>query len=179
MQNARPATRPKLDVVGTLLAAVGLFGVVYGFAHAETSGWTDSITVASLALGVVLIAAFLWSQTRIAHPLLPLRIITDPARGGAYLAVAVSGIAIFGVFLFVTYYLQLVKGFSPVSSGLAFLPMMGRHRHGVEHVDHRAAAAGRPAGAHHQRHALRCRLDDHAVAADAVQQLPPPWCFRR
>jgi EmrB/QacA subfamily drug resistance transporter len=124
MQNQKPAVRPKLDLVGTTLAAIGLFGLVYGFAHAETSSWTDTITVTSLALGAVFLAVFVWSQTRIKHPLLPLRIITDPARGGAYLAVGIAGVAIFGLFLFVTYYLQQVLGFSPVSSGLAFLPMM-------------------------------------------------------
>jgi EmrB/QacA subfamily drug resistance transporter len=124
MKNERPAQRPRLDVVGTALASAGLFAIVYGFAHAETSSWTDSLTLAALIAGVVLLAVFAYSQTRIKHPLLPLRIVTDPARGGAYFAVGVAGVAIFGVFLFVTYYLQQVKGFSPVTSGLAFLPMM-------------------------------------------------------
>jgi EmrB/QacA subfamily drug resistance transporter len=124
MVNVRPPTRPRIDFVGVALASAGLFGLVFGFAHAETSGWLDGVTLFSLIAGAVLLIAFVYSQTRVNAPLLPLRIITDPARGGAYLAVGIAGIAIFGVFLFVTYYLQQVKGFSPVSSGLAFLPMM-------------------------------------------------------
>ena len=124
MVNQKPPTRPRIDFVGTALAAAGLFGLVYGFAHAETTSWTDATTAGALAVGVVLLIVFVYSQTRIRRPLLPLRIVTDPARGGAYLAVGIAGVAIFGVFLFVSYYLQQVLGFSPVSSGLAFLPMM-------------------------------------------------------
>jgi EmrB/QacA subfamily drug resistance transporter len=124
MVNVRPPTRPRIDLVGVALASAGLFALVFGFGHAETAGWQDSVTVFSLVAGVVLLTAFIYSQTRIREPLLPLRIITDPARGGAYAAVGIAGIAIFGVFLFITYYLQAVKGLSPVSSGLAFLPMM-------------------------------------------------------
>jgi EmrB/QacA subfamily drug resistance transporter len=121
--NERPAVRPKLDVVGTLLASSGLFGIVFGFSHASTAGWTSSVTLASLVAGVLLLTGFVVAESRVAHPLLPLRIVTDRTRGGAYTAVGVAGTAIFGVFLFLTYFLQLVKGFSPVMSGLAFLPM--------------------------------------------------------
>jgi hypothetical protein len=74
---------------------------------------------------VVLLAGFVVAERRSSHPLLPLRVILDRARGGSYVAVGLSGIAIFGVFLFLTYYLQEVKGYSPVTSGLAFLPMIG------------------------------------------------------
>jgi EmrB/QacA subfamily drug resistance transporter len=121
--NERPAVRPKLDVIGTLLASGGLFGIVFGFSHASTAGWTSSVTIASLVAGVVLLTGFVFAESRVDHPLLPLRIITDRTRGGAYTAVGVAGTAIFGVFLFLTYFLQQVKGFSPVMSGLAFLPM--------------------------------------------------------
>jgi EmrB/QacA subfamily drug resistance transporter len=121
--NERPAVRPKLDVVGTLLASGGLFGIVFGFSHASTAGWTGAVTVTSLVAGVLLLTGFVVAESRVAHPLLPLRIVTDRTRGGAYTAVGVAGTAIFGVFLFLTYFLQQVKGFSPVMSGLAFLPM--------------------------------------------------------
>jgi hypothetical protein len=121
--NERPAVRPKLDVVGTLLASSGLFGIVFGFSHASTGGWGSTVTIVSLAAGALLLAGFVFAESRVAHPLLPLRIITDRTRGGAYTAVGVAGTAIFGVFLFLTYFLQLEKGFSPVRSGLAFLPM--------------------------------------------------------
>ena len=74
---------------------------------------------------MLLLAAFVLAERRVSHPLLPLRVILDRTRGGSYVAVGLTGIAIFGVFLFLTYYLQQVKGYSPVTSGLAFLPMIG------------------------------------------------------
>ena len=125
MRSNRPASRPRLDWAGTLLASSGLFCIVFGFSHAETAGWTAALTLGSLALGAALLAAFAFAEGRVSHPLLPLRVILDRTRGGAYVAVGLAGIAIFGVFLFLTYYLQQVKGYSPVSSGLAFLPMIG------------------------------------------------------
>ena len=73
---------------------------------------------------MILLAAFVFAESRVSHPLLPLRVVMDRARGGSYLSVGLTGIAVFGVFLFLTYYLQLVKGYSPVTSGLAFLPMI-------------------------------------------------------
>jgi EmrB/QacA subfamily drug resistance transporter len=125
MRGSRPAVRPRMDYAGTLLASSGLFCIVFGFSHAETAGWGAGLTVGSLVLGVVLLAAFCFAESRVRHPLLPLRVILDRTRGGAYVAVGVGGIAIFGVFLFLTYYLQQVKGYSPVMAGLAFLPMFG------------------------------------------------------
>ena len=125
MRASRPAIRPRMDYAGTLLASSGLFCIVFGFSHAETAGWAAGLTVGSLVLGVVLLAAFCFAESRVRHPLLPLRVILDRTRGGAYVAVGVGGIAIFGVFLFLTFYLQEVKGYSPVMAGLAFLPMFG------------------------------------------------------
>jgi EmrB/QacA subfamily drug resistance transporter len=124
MVNAKPATRPRIDFVGVGLASAGLFALVFGFSRAATSGWASSTTVISLVIGAVLLAAFVLAETRVSAPLLPLRVLTDPARGGAYAAVGIAAIAVFGVFLFVSYYLQSVKGFSPILSGLGFLPMM-------------------------------------------------------
>jgi hypothetical protein len=114
-----------MDIAGTLLVTSGLFCIVFGFSHAETAGWTASLTLGSLVLGAVLLAAFAAAERRVSQPLLPLRVILDRTRGGAYVSVGVAGIAIFGVFLFLTYYLQQVKGYSPVTCGLAFLPMIG------------------------------------------------------
>jgi hypothetical protein len=98
---------------------------VFGFSHAETAGWTAGLTIGSLVLGLLLLAGFVAAERRGSHPLLPLHVILDRTRGGSYVAVGLSGIAIFGIFLFLTYYLQEVKGYSPVTSGLAFLPMIG------------------------------------------------------
>ena len=125
MRGGRPAIRPRMDWPGAVLACAGLFLIVFGFSHAETAGWTAGLTIGSLVLGLLLLAAFVVAERRGSHPLLPLHVILDRTRGGSYVAVGISGIAIFGVFLFLTYYLQEVKGYSPVTSGLAFLPMIG------------------------------------------------------
>jgi EmrB/QacA subfamily drug resistance transporter len=120
-----PAHRPRMDWPGAVLACAGLFLIVFGFSHAETSGWGAPLTVGSLVLGPVLLAGFVVVERRSPHPLLPLRVIVDRTRGGSYVSVGISGIAIFGTFLFLTYYLQEVKRFSPLDTGLLFLPLIG------------------------------------------------------
>jgi EmrB/QacA subfamily drug resistance transporter len=120
---SRPDVRPRMDWPGTVLACAGLFLIVFGFSRAETAGWTAPQTIGCLAAGVVLLAGFAVAEQRSSHPLLPLRVILDRTRGGSYLAVFISGIAIFATFLFLTYYLQVIKGESPLVTGLLFLPM--------------------------------------------------------
>jgi len=115
--------RSPIDIPGTVLAFAGLFAIVYGFSHAATSSWTSPLTLGALLGGIVLLVGFVGVQQRVAHPLLPLRVILDRNRGGSYLAVAVSAAAIFGVFLLLTYYLQQFKGYSPIGTGLSFLPL--------------------------------------------------------
>jgi EmrB/QacA subfamily drug resistance transporter len=115
--------RPRLDVPGTVVASSGLFALVFGLARAESDGWGDPVTLAFLGASVVLLTAFVALQRRVAHPLLPLRVVADRNRGGAFLAIGVAGAGIFGVFLFLTFYLQSTKGMSPLETGLAFLPM--------------------------------------------------------
>ena len=125
LRNHRPEHRIQLDIIGTLLVSAGLFGIVYGFSNAESQSWGDVRTWGFLGAGALLIAAFAWWQTRAAQPLLPLRIVLDRNRGGSLLALLISGAGMFGVFLFLTYYTQQSLGFSPVQTGLAFLPMIG------------------------------------------------------
>jgi EmrB/QacA subfamily drug resistance transporter len=117
------ADKPRLDIPGTLTSGLGLFALVYGFARAEHSGWGAASTIGFLAVGVVLLIVFVALQRRVASPLLPLHVVLDRNRGGAYAVMALSGAGMFGVFLFLTYYLQQTLGFSPVETGLAFLPM--------------------------------------------------------
>jgi EmrB/QacA subfamily drug resistance transporter len=124
LHNVRPAQRPRIDIPGTLLGTAGLFTLVYGFSHASTTSWTNSTTIAFLVLGALLLAGFIAVEARVKHALLPLRVVLDRNRGGSYLAVALSAIAIFAVFLFLTYYLQQNLRMSPIMSGLAFLPMV-------------------------------------------------------
>jgi EmrB/QacA subfamily drug resistance transporter len=123
LHNQAPAVKPQLDIPGTLTASTGLFAIVYGLANAQTHSWGDVLTVGMLAAGAILLSAFVAIQRRTAHPLLPLRVVLDRDRGGAFLAMGLAGAGIFGVFLFLTYYMQQTLGFSPVETGLAFLPM--------------------------------------------------------
>jgi len=125
IRSSRPATRPRLDWPGTVLASAGLFLIVFGFSRAETAGWAAPLTIGSLVAGPLLLAAFVVAERRSAQPLLPLRVILDRTRGGSYAVLGLTGIALFGVFLFLAYYLQGVKGYSPVTSGLLFLPFVG------------------------------------------------------
>ncbi len=121
---SRPDIRPRMDWPGTVLACTGLFLIVFGFSRAGTAGWTSPETIGSLAAGVVLLAGFVVAERRSSHPLLPLRVILDRTRGGSYVAVFISGVAIFATFLFLTYYLQVIKRESPLATGLLFLPMI-------------------------------------------------------
>nr|WP_280451080.1 MFS transporter [Nocardia cyriacigeorgica] len=116
--------RPKLDIPGTVVVTAALFGIVYGFSHAETDGWTNPVTLAFLIGGAALLAVFVWLETRVANPLLPLRVVLDRTRGGSFLTVFVMGIGMFAIFLFLTYYMQLTLGYSPITTGVAFLPMV-------------------------------------------------------
>jgi EmrB/QacA subfamily drug resistance transporter len=129
LKHRRTEHRPRLDLPGTLLVGAGLFSLVYGFSHAAnqagSKGWTEPVTLAFLAVGVVLLAAFVVTEYRSAHPLLPLRIVLDRNRGGAYVAMFLASVGMFGVFLFLTYYLETTLGYSAVRTGLAFLPMTG------------------------------------------------------
>jgi len=114
-----------LDVPGTILVSAGLFCVVYGFSNAESHDWSSPLTWGFLAAGAILLATFAWWQTRSRNPLLPLRVLLDRNRGASFLALAITGAGMFGVFLFLTYYLQTSLGYSPVQTGLGFLPMIG------------------------------------------------------
>ncbi|MEZ0491637.1 MFS transporter [Kineococcus sp. TBRC 1896] len=123
MPNPARGPRPRLDLVGTATITLGLVGIVYGFSSAETDGWSDPVTIASLAAGAVLVALFVLVESRVSHPLLPLRVVRDRDRGGALTAIGLVGVAMFGIFLFLTYYLTQTLGFSSLETGLSFLPM--------------------------------------------------------
>ena len=101
----------------------GMFCIVYGFSNAASDGWHAPATWGFLAAGAVLLAAFGYIETRARQPLLPPRIVLDRNRAAAYLSILITGAGMFGIFLFLTYYLQETLGFSPVMAGVAFLPM--------------------------------------------------------
>jgi len=125
LTHRRSSGHAPLDWFGTATAVLGLVGIVYGLANAESHGWSAVGTWGFLAAGVVLMVVFCWWMTRAAHPLLPLRVVLDRNRGGSLLAMAIVGAGMFGVFLFLTYYLSAQLGFTPVQTGLGFLPMIG------------------------------------------------------
>jgi EmrB/QacA subfamily drug resistance transporter len=115
--------RPRIDFAGMALACAGLFGIVFGFSEAETKSWQATTTVVSLAAGVVLLVSFVLWERRAAEPLLPLHIVWNRARGGAYASIIIAGSSIFAVFLFLTFFMQQNLGYSPLKTGVAFLPM--------------------------------------------------------
>jgi EmrB/QacA subfamily drug resistance transporter len=113
----------RLDVPGVLLGCGGLVAIVYGFSEAQPRGWSDPLVLTLIAGGVVLLAVFVWWQSRTPMPLRPLHIVKDRNRAGCFLTMGLAVIGMFGLFLFMTYYLQAVMAYSPVRTGLAFLPM--------------------------------------------------------
>jgi len=124
-QAERTGPRPKLDVPGTILVSAALFSIVYGFSRAESDGWDAPLVWTFIVAAVVLLVAFVLWQRRAAHPLLPLTIVLDRNRAAAYSAVLIAGAGMFGIFLFVAYYVQGTLGYSPMQAGFAFLPMIG------------------------------------------------------
>ncbi|WP_329034053.1 MFS transporter [Streptomyces sp. NBC_00178] len=123
LRDRRGTTGAHLDILGALLGSTGLVAIVYGFSRAEALGWSSAEVLAVLSVGVALLVAFAWWQTRASAPLLPLRIVRDRNRGGSMIVMAMTTIGLFGAFLFLTYFLQNILGYSPLSAGLAFLPL--------------------------------------------------------
>lgn len=116
--------KPKMDLPGVITVSAALFSLVYGFSHAETGGWSSTITIGFLVAGLILLGVFLVIETKASHPLLPFRVILNRNRGGSYLAVFIAAAGMFGIFLFLTYYLQQTLKYSPIKTGLAFIPMI-------------------------------------------------------
>lgn len=113
----------RLDVAGAVFATLGFFALVSGFANAEEHGFDGIRTWGLLAVGVVLLVIFVLSQRRGQAPLLSLPIILHRDRGASLLAIFVAGAVIFGVNLYLVYFLQIVLGFTPLQTGLAVLPL--------------------------------------------------------
>jgi EmrB/QacA subfamily drug resistance transporter len=124
LANDRGADHDPLDFPGLFLVAGGLFSLVFGFSHAETTAWSNPYTIGFLIAGVVLLAVFAYFETTAKYPLLPPRVVLNRTRGGSNLAMLFASVGIFGVFLFLSYYLQGTLGYSPVKTGVAFLPMV-------------------------------------------------------
>ncbi|GAA1955021.1 MFS transporter [Agromyces allii] len=119
---SRAGGENRFDLAGAVTVTLGLGSLVYGFSLAE-GGWGQLSTIGFLALGVVLLALFVWVESKVAQPLLPLRVVADRIRGGAFLIQAIAGSVMIGSTLYLTFHLQIVLGMSPLGAGLASLPL--------------------------------------------------------
>lgn len=122
VKESRATGDTKYDIPGAITATAGLVSLVYGITQAESQGWNGTSTLTFMGLGVLLLIVFLVIESRSSHPLLPLRILENRNRGGAYLASFFVGVGLFAMFLFLTYFFQAVMGYTPLTSGLLFLP---------------------------------------------------------
>ncbi|MET9322838.1 MFS transporter [Streptomyces sp. NPDC003038] len=113
----------RFDVLGVILLALGLLLVVFGVVKGETWGWTSGSTLGALAAGVIVVSVFGWYETRIGHPLLPMRLFRSPALSIGAVITAVNFFVLLGVIFFVMLYLQNVRGFTPVEAGVRTLPL--------------------------------------------------------
>ena len=114
----------QLDIPGAITGTLGLLGLVYGFSRAGEAahGWDDPWTIAALAAGVALLAAFALIESRVTHPLLPVRVFANRTRATSFLVMALVPAAMFAMFYFLSLFIQLVIGYSPLQTGFAFLP---------------------------------------------------------
>jgi EmrB/QacA subfamily drug resistance transporter len=122
VKESRAEGNTRYDIPGAVTSTVGLVALVYGFTKASSDGWTSATTLSLLIGAAALLVAFVVIELRSKHPLLPMRVILDSNRGGSYLAALLVGVGMFGVFLFLTYYMQITLGYSALMTGVAFLP---------------------------------------------------------
>lgn len=122
IKESKLSDKTRHDIPGAITATLGLFFIVFGITRVETDGWESFQTIGYLSLGVALMGLFILIQSRSKQPMLPLRIVTNRVRGAAYLAALFVGIAGISFFLFMSYYLQLILKFTPIQTGLSFLP---------------------------------------------------------
>lgn len=115
--------KSQLDVPGLLLSSGGIFSLVYGFGNAAAQGWGSPSTWGFLVAGIALVVLFAFWIGHTANPLLPPRVVLNRNRAGAYVALFFASICLFATFFFLTFYLQQTLNLSPVTTGLAFLPM--------------------------------------------------------
>ncbi|MER7789667.1 MFS transporter [Streptomyces sp. NPDC097640] len=112
----------RLDVPGAITGTGGLISLVYAITRGGEDGWTDTLTLGFFGAAAVLLVLFVTLQTRTAHPMMPLRLFKDRNRAGAYTSMLFVGVGMFATFYFLTLYMQQILGYSPVQTGLAYLP---------------------------------------------------------
>jgi len=122
VRESRATGDTKYDIPGAIVGTTGLLSLVYGITQAQSQGWGGATTLSFMGLGLLLLMLFLFIESRSTHPLLPLRILENRNRGGAYLASFFVGVGLFAMFLFLTYFFQGILGYTPLQAGLLFLP---------------------------------------------------------
>ena len=122
VRESRAEGNTKYDIPGAVLVTGGLVSLVYGFTKAEQDGWSANSTILFIAVGLIALAAFVLVEIRSKHPLLPMRVVLERNRGGAFIAMFLVGVAMLSMFLFMTFYFQGILGYSALRSGFAFLP---------------------------------------------------------
>lgn len=120
-----PPESGRFDVSGALTSTLGITSLVYGFIRVAEVGWTSAEVIAAFTAGLVLLVAFVLIERRVSHPIVPLRLFRDRDRVAAYLSMLLVVGTMFGMFFFLTQYMQGVLEFSPLAAGLAFLPLTG------------------------------------------------------
>jgi EmrB/QacA subfamily drug resistance transporter len=125
VRESKAAGNTKYDVPGAVLATGGLLALVYAFTRAAEDGWSAGITLTFFAIAAAMLVGFVLVEARSSHPLLPLRVVLHRNRGGSFLVSVLMGAGMFGMFLFLTYYFQGTLQYSPLRSGIAYLPFSG------------------------------------------------------
>jgi EmrB/QacA subfamily drug resistance transporter len=115
---------PRLDIPGAILGSAGLVALVYGLGEAAADGWHSAAVIVPLVCAVALLGLFVLVQVKVANPLLPMRILANRNRAGAFMTIILAVLGMYGTFLFLTYLLQTVDHYSPLKTGVAFLPLM-------------------------------------------------------
>ena len=113
----------RFDLTGALTSTAGMTSLVYAFIRAAASGWGNRVTVGAFAAAVVLLGIFLVTETRARQPITPLRLFSSVGRSGSFAARLLLVAGMFGMFFFLTQFVQDILGFSPLRAGIAFLPM--------------------------------------------------------
>lgn len=122
VRESRATGDTRYDIPGAITSTLGLVSLVYGITKASTDGWNGSQTLLFMGAGLALLAIFLVIEARTSHPLLPMALLKNRNRGGAYLASFFVGIGLFSMFLFISYFFQAVLNYTPLQCGLLFLP---------------------------------------------------------
>jgi MFS family permease len=118
-----PRHPAQFDLAGAIASTLGMGALVYGFIRSASAGWGDLMTQGAIGCGLLLLALFVANESRAAQPIMPLRLFASRERVAAYMARMLFLGAMIGFFFFTTQYLQVVGGYSPAATGLAFMPM--------------------------------------------------------